>query len=264
MLAAVMARPRLLTVVPNRLKERLYYRLYRAQHSAWPELFQRAPLALCPEIAMYDLIPGDVISGCIAFKGFYDWDLTKRMAQHARCGGLFVDVGANMGYFSLLWTCLNPSNRAIAFEASPRNISLFRNNVERNHLGDRITIIPKAAGDRSGTAQFEIGPSDQTGWGGMSLDSQDTISVPMTRLDDEIAEEKIDILKIDTEGADTLVILGCERLLRDRRIQHIYFEQNMPRMKQLGIEPGTAQKFLETNNYRCRSLGGDAWTATPA
>jgi FkbM family methyltransferase len=121
---------------------------------------------------------------------------------------------------------------------------LFQNNVEQNHLEDRIMIVSKAASDRAGRTAFDLGPADQTGWGGFSTNSATATVVPTVRLDEELPDAKIDVLKIDTEGADTLVLLGCERLLRNRRIQIIYFEQNEPRMKALGVTANTAQSFL--------------------
>jgi len=214
---------------------------------------------------MYDLIPGDVISGCIAFTGFYEWGLTKLIARHAAKGGLLVDVGANMGYFSLLWAGLNRSAQVVAFEASPNNVRLFRNNVEKNYLEDRITIVPQAAGDHTGTVTFEVGTFEQTGWGGIATaSSPTTIEVPMTRLDEYLSDRTIDLLKIDTEGADTLVLFGCEKLLKSRRIKMIYFEQNAVRMRQLGIAEGDAVQFLRDQGYQCQRLGqSEQFTAFP-
>lgn len=261
-----MARPLLFRFLPRFLKQSLYYRRYHHRHDAWPDLFKVAPLDMCGQVSMYDLIPGDVISGNIAFTGFYEWDLSRRIVEHARRGALLVDVGANMGYFSLLWAGTSPSGRVVAIEASPRNIELLRNNVKRNRLEERVTVVPKAAGDRAGSITFDAGPADQTGWGGISRDvSANTITVPMVRLDEELRDADIDVLKIDVEGADTLVLRGCEGLLRERRIRTIYFEQNRQRMEQLGIPPDDAVRFLRGVGYECRPLGADAmeWTAYP-
>ncbi len=259
-----MGRPLLFHILPNRLKQWLYFRYFHTRHSEWPELFAAAPLALCPRVSMFDLMPGDVISGMIAFNGFYEWELTQRIAAHARGeGGLFVDVGANMGYFSLLWAGCG-SGKVVAFEAAPRNIRLFENNVERNGLRDRIALVAKAAGNRSGTVTFEAGPVEQTGWGGIAAaESATAITVPMVRLDEELPDAKIDVLKIDVEGADTWVLFGCEALLKARKIDTIYFEQQPSRMERLGIGPGEAQHFLEKLGYQCRALSPDGieWMA---
>jgi FkbM family methyltransferase len=261
-----MTRPLLSRILPNRFKPSLYYRHYHSRHDVWRHLFKAAPLALCSGVSMYDLIPGDVISGNLAFNGFYEWDLTRRIAEHATNGKFLVDVGANMGYFSLLWAGLSKAGRVIAFEAAPRNIGLFQNNIERNQLEDRITLIPKAAGDHAGTVTFDAGPADQSGWGGISATpSATTITIPMVRIDEELPDTKIDVLKIDVEGADTWVLFGCERLLKSRRIQTIYFEQNPHRMERLGIVPGDAQKFLQNIGYEYHPMGADdsTWIAYP-
>ena len=253
-------------LLPNRLKASAYYRYYHARHNEWLGLFEAAPLALAPRLAMYGLIPGDVISGNIAFTGFYELAASQRLLQLASRGGLLVDVGANMGYFSLLWAGANPSARVIAFEAAPRNIALFHENIHRNQLSGRIVLVPKAAGERAGSIAFETGPTDQTGWGGISAGTgEGAIEVPLVRLDQELASTRIDLLKVDVEGADTWVLRGCETLLRQKLIGTILFEQNRPRMERLGIAPGEAQSFLRDLGYTCMPDGKDEaeWIAWP-
>jgi FkbM family methyltransferase len=262
-----MKRPLLLRLLPNSLKETLYYRNYATRHHEYRELFTKAPLALAPEVSMHGLILGDVISGNIAFNGFYELGLSLHMVELARKGGTLVDVGANMGYFSLLWTGINPSARAVAFEASPRNCAIIERNLKENRATDRVTLVSKAAGNKAGMVTFDIGPAEQTGWGGISSgQSATSITVPMVRLDEELPDRPIAVLKIDVEGADTWVLQGCENLLRNRRIGFIFFEQNEERMKALGIQVGEAQNFLRSLGYQCTPLDGNdgEWIASPA
>jgi FkbM family methyltransferase len=216
---------------------------------------------------MHDLIPNDMVSESIAKSGFYDWDHSKfmiRCAQKTR-QGLFVDVGANLGYFSLLWAGLT-YGKVVAYEASPRNIELFQKSIERNRLQDRITLVPKALGSHSGSVAFDVGPKEQTGWGGISKNPSDnTVTVPMVRLDEELPNTWIDFLKIDVEGADTWVLFGCEGLLKKQMIKTICFEQNRGRMDALDIAHGEAQLFLKRFGYECHPMGGDdmEWIAFP-
>lgn len=215
---------------------------------------------------MFGLLPGDIISGHIAFTGFYELALSRLIVKLAAQGGLLVDVGANMGYFSLLWAGRNPAARAVAFEASPRNLALLQNNLDKNGLTARITLIPKAAGQHPGNVTFHAGPAGQTGWGGISKTaSAGSIDVPLVRIDQELPAADIAVLKIDVEGADTWVLQGCAELFRQKRIQVIFFEQNQPRMQALGIAPGEAQRFLRSHDYTCVPLGTgtDEWTAYP-
>lgn len=217
-------------------------------------------------MTMHDLIPGDEISGSIAFTGFYEWELTRQIAQRARHGGLFVDVGANMGYFVLIWAGLSRSGKVIAFEASPRNVALLTNNVSRNECQDRVIVIAKAAGDRDETVTFDTGPKEQTGWGGIATGSpENSIVVPMVRLDEQLPDTQIDVLKIDTEGADALVLFGCERLLKAQKIRNVYFEQNADKAQRIGLGPSDAQRFLRSMKYECHALdpAEREWFARP-
>jgi len=260
-----MPRPYPFRFLPMPLQQSLYQRVYSARHAAWPELFQRAPLALCPAMAMHGLVQGDAISGSIAFTGCYELRLSRRIAAHARAGGLLVDVGANMGYFSLLWAGLGPGE-VVAVEPVPRNIALLNNNLKMNDLAGRVTVLPKAAGDRDGEIRFTLPAGAQTGWGGIAgPDSPGDTTVPMFRIDDVLRGREIEVLKVDVEGAEALVLRGCEALLRSRRVGHIYFEQNPSRMRALGLNPGEIPGLLEGFGYEARPLdaAGTEWFARP-
>lgn len=253
-------------MAPRAFRTSVYYRLFHGRHAEWKRLFEAAPLEFFPGGRMVDLKVGDVISGNLAFTGFYDLDFSVRLRQLARQGGLMVDVGANMGYFSLLWAGANPANRVIAFEAAPRNIATFRKNVEANSLGERVRLVPKAAGDRCGSIWFELGPEEQTGWGGIaSGEGQNRIEVPLVRIADELADDEIAVLKIDVEGADTWVLRGAEPLLRAKKVGMIFFEQNPNRMARLGIGLDEAKSFLNAMGYDAYPTPGadEAWVAMP-
>ena len=94
------------------------------------------------------------------------------------------------------------------------------------------------------------------------------IEVDAVRLDEAVPQdEHISLLKIDTEGADTLVLKGCERLLTQALIGEIWFEQNKPRMKQIGIALEAARNYLESVGYDCTAQSSESnemveWSAT--
>ena len=253
-------------VLPPRLRQTLYYRYYHYRHPEWARLFWSAPLSFSPNVSMFALVLGDIISGNIAFNGFYELELSREIARLARKGGLFVDVGANMGYFSLLWAGISPLGQVIAYEAAPRNIEILQNNIARNSLCQKISLVCKAAGAHDGQVAFELGPHDQTGWGGISrVSTATTIGIPLVRLDGELSGKTVEVLKIDAEGSDTTVLLGCEGLLKNKKVRRIYFEQNEVRMQELGIRQNEAQSFLRDLGYVCVPfLGSKAeWVAYP-
>jgi FkbM family methyltransferase len=198
------------------------------------------------------LVPGDIISDCIAFTGVYEPAQTRRLLDLANRGGTLVEVGANLGYFTLLWTAAASANDVTAFEASPRNISLLGRNIEENGFRSRIRLAPVAAGRTAGTLPFDPGPVDQTGWGGLAPATESAISVAVVRVDEIVSSsDPIALLKVDVEGADAWVLEGCDKLLRSQLVREVWFEQNRPRMQALGIDPSAAQDYLHSVGYTC-------------
>jgi FkbM family methyltransferase len=230
----------------------LFDRFYAARRDCWLSLYRDAELAAAPGVVM-ELLPGDRISDLIAFTGVHEADLTRRVRSSARKGGKMIDIGANLGYFSLLWVASQPSNQCVAFEASPRNLQILRNNVERNGLSERIHVVPNAAAAQPGKMYFDLGPADQSGWGGIaSAKGERQIEVEAVRVDEVVSvDERIALLKVDVEGADAWALMGCERLLQAKLVDEIWFEQNKPRIGMLGIKQNAAQEYLESVGYCC-------------
>jgi FkbM family methyltransferase len=243
-------------IFPLTLRQRLVGR-FIASTQRWPtEAGGPYPLALAPT-SLHSLSRTDGAHRQIAWMGFYELPLSKRIAQLAQePGGLLIDVGANAGYFSCLWAALNSHNQCMAFEASPRNQQMLNDNVAFAGLSTRIEVQTCAVGRTVGRMSFDLGPEDQTGWGGLAhTASENSLSVDVKPLD-ELVSDKVDIsvLKIDTEGADAWVLEGAERLLRERRVSHVFYECNKQRMARLEIEASRPHAFLANCGYRVQPL----------
>jgi FkbM family methyltransferase len=196
----------------------------------------------------------------IAWTGFYELGLSRFLVRLAKQGGTLVDVGANVGYFSCLWAAAQPGNRVHAFEPSPRVLSLLRENVAKQRFSSRVQVFDCALGRADEEAGFTLGPSGQSGWGGVTASpDRGEIAVLVRRLDGFFdASCVIEALKVDAEGADTWVLHGAKRLLCEKRIKHVFFERNRPRMSQLGIAWSEPMDFLAACGYRvCRISGGE-------
>ena len=250
-------RPLLLRCLPRRLRGPAYYRLFSRDAARHRDLFESAELDFAPGTRL-TLQPGDISHGEIAFTGTYELGLTRRLARLARRGGVLCDVGANFGYYTCLWAAQRPDNPVLAYEPSERNHPALVRNVERNGLSDRVRVFPFAVGKGSGTLPFYSGPEAQTGWGGFAAQAGSARrDVPVVALDEHLAAlgvSEVAVLKSDVEGADAWVIAGCERLLGERRIAHVFFEENKPCLAALGIAAGEAGRLLEGSGYRVRAL----------
>jgi FkbM family methyltransferase len=135
---------------------------------------------------------------------------------------VFVDVGANQGIFTLVGATRNSQLRIFSFEPNPNVHALLRTNVAINDLTNRVTVRSDAVSDRPGEVAFHVPPSPFSAIGALADvafrdDDGITTTVPAVRLDDVLATEDVDVIKIDVEGAEARVIEGAQALLRRTR-----------------------------------------------
>ncbi|HUQ18818.1 MAG TPA: FkbM family methyltransferase [Gemmatimonadaceae bacterium] len=122
-----------------------------------------------------------------------------------------LDCGANVGVVTLYLKRRYPDASITAFEADPAIAATLARNVEENHLS-RVDIIAAAVWDSVGETTFVAEGADS---GGVAADyrgsSRKRITVPTVRLRDILATEtRVDLLKLDVEGAEHRVLADCE------------------------------------------------------
>lgn len=159
----------------------------------------------------------------IYFYGVYEAATTKFLWSIARPGWTFLDVGANVGYYSFLALDLGgPRSTVHAFEPNPAMAGLMAmsNGARRNA---RVEVTTAACGDRVGQAQLCLSPEPgNTGLSslrsGSSSEPGVALPVDVVTLDEHVADHGLvpDVVKIDVEGYELAVLLGAERLLKDQ------------------------------------------------
>jgi FkbM family methyltransferase len=155
--------------------------------------------------------------------------MQKILAERLRPGMVFYDLGANIGYFSMLAArIVGTRGRVFSFEPDPKTASRLRKNVARNNLTN-VTIVEAGIWSSSGTARFVAAdPSSPdrgtgrfavTGGTDHSLrDVMDALPVQCVALDDFVANSPPpDAIKCDVEGAEVEALRGAENLIRTRR-----------------------------------------------
>ena len=156
--------------------------------------------------------------GALMAGGSYEPHMTAVFESHVAPGAHVVDVGANVGYFTLLAARLaGPTGRVTSFEPNPENVRLLLASLSRAPEGAPVEVLPVGLSDRRGAALFSTHVGSN---GGLrpDLDPLAAASVIATfRLDDLV--EGVDLLKIDVEGAEALVVRGALGVLeRDRPV----------------------------------------------
>lgn len=169
--------------------------------------------------------------------------------------GLFVDVGANLGGYSMYGKELGL--RTICVEASPHLSKFLGENEEA--FGE---VHPVAVSDKNGVATFflsesNIGGSSLTmsskGWEGSGYSGE--AQVETKRLDD-ILEGKIDLMKIDVEGHEEAAVLGASNMVKEGRIERIWCEVRGAKSDRNPNSYLPICKFLTENGYDVYTYDG--------
>jgi FkbM family methyltransferase len=160
---------------------------------------------------------GDIVGRYIYYFGVWEPNLTAWLTRTLRPGDGFVDVGANIGYFSAAASPLVGSRGSVvAIEALPDTHSLLRQNMARNGLSNVRTACV-AAWDCEATLELYSGAQGPTGtttaypeWADR-WDLAPAAKVPAKRLADVLSDREIEqarVVKIDAEGAEWRVVKG--------------------------------------------------------
>jgi FkbM family methyltransferase len=137
-------------------------------------------------------------------------------------GGVFVDVGANIGYFSLLAaSVVGAAGRVFAFEPDPANYSLLQNSAELNALAPRIHAVRAGLARHDGDARLYLS-EDNLGDHQVYPGVTRRASVPIKLLDGgrylSTRLDRLDLVKVDVQGAEYEVMAGLLPLLRAQRM----------------------------------------------
>lgn len=164
----------------------------------------------------------DLIQRYVFYFGEWEPNVSRYVADRLRPGDVFVDVGANIGWYTLLAsTIVGPSGRVVALEASPSIHGLLLDNLRRNRV-ENVEAINVAVADRSGSARVFLSPVTNIGKTSIvaTPEGRYECDVPARSLDALLAPElfeRVRLVKIDVECAEWLVIRGMREGLRHAR-----------------------------------------------
>ncbi|MBI3441225.1 MAG: FkbM family methyltransferase [Proteobacteria bacterium] len=130
---------------------------------------------------------------------------------------VFLDIGANIGTYSLQAAQLGVAREIHAFEPDPRNHAQLQANLYLNQVTERIQVHKLALSDKSGMLQFELGIEGKPDLTKVASAGGGPTKAIMAKALDEVVsyQGKKIFLKIDTEGHEFEVLKGAEQLLKN-------------------------------------------------
>ncbi len=162
------------------------------------------------------LHPSSQLSQVCLYYAQPDWPSTSFLLRYLRRGDLCVDIGANVGVYTLLMASIAGPEQVHSFECLPDNVRKLRHNLTLNDF-EAVHVHPVALANGNGDWLLDLSDSDATasltprggpGGGGRLL-------VPASRLDAFAWPQPLAYVKIDVEGAERLVLEGASSLLDD-------------------------------------------------
>lgn len=192
---------------------------------------------------------------------------TDFLLSNLKAGDVFVDIGANSGYYSIMAAQLvGDTGKVFAFEPNPQVLVKLREHISVNGIGKRVISSGLAISDKS-SHQVDFFISNIPANSGLSslvlheysvtsgqLSDSHKIPVTTKTLDEWVAENevgRIDVVKIDVEGAEDKVLRGMKSLLSLRPPRSIICETSWDSpADQLLTSYGYSGVALETNGYR--------------
>jgi FkbM family methyltransferase len=195
------------------------------------------------------------------FDGGGEPEVQAALQEHLRPGMIFYDVGANIGFFSLLAARLvGEQGRVVAFEADPEVAARLREHVARNQFSWIATEEKAVWSERKSVFFARIDPaaSPDRGLGHVvSSGANDAIRVEAVSLDDYARTGPApDFVKCDVEGAEGEVFHGALQLLKEKR-PIILFEMHSEENRRILLEE------LSLRGYDCKSCGENHVLALP-
>ncbi len=205
-----------------------------------------------------------VVSSDLLTYGVWEKEETHFLLSRLQPGMGFLDIGANLGYYTLLaGRAVGNQGHVYAFEPEIKNFELLEMNVRENRLSN-ISIFKKAVSAHSGAEQLFV---SERNLGGHTLRKENvnlgcagSSQVETVSLDDfwiQHDKPKIDFIKIDTQGAEGHILEGAKSLLKN--ISPALFLEFWPYgLRTFGVRPEDLLRNLMNLGYGVQILKGDA------
>ncbi|HXQ75997.1 MAG TPA: FkbM family methyltransferase [Acidimicrobiales bacterium] len=206
-----------------------------------------------------------MVAPWLVLDGLWESHVTEWLQRTLRPGQVFIDVGANIGYFTLLGaTLVGPEGTVVGIEAHPRLAELLRRNVIINGYHSYVTTWQRAAWSETTELKLHLrqnfaSNSSVGSIGSDALarlgDTEEIVEVHALPLDDLLADiPRVDVIKVDVEGAEVHVFTGLGRTLAANPAVTVMFEWSPAQIEDVGDDPGALIDLLVAQGFRFRLL----------
>jgi FkbM family methyltransferase len=202
-------------------------------------------------------------------EGVYEPSVGHCLEQLLKPGDIFLDVGANEGWFGIHAARLvGPEGRVFCVEPQVRLWPIILRNLALNQLTNCV-LLPFAIGIRSGRFTLTLAPSLNSGASSFVPSGRQAMwskqPVTMVALDEisVLGKDRIALVKVDVEGYEVEVVRSATRLMTQRKIERWLIETHPDQLKRRGTSVQELESLLQNHGYQSRPMEGNTiWELT--
>jgi FkbM family methyltransferase len=198
--------------------------------------------------------PSEHIQRQLFWYGHYEKGLGDLIKKILNPGDVFLDIGANIGYFSLLAAKHEPTAKIISFEPVSSQFERLEENISLN-IARNVRALHSAVGERNEERDIYISAEDNTGMssfqkpGNYSGRTEKVKVVTIDKWFESSGLAKVDLIKLDVEGSEFAAVKGMHEIIK-RFKPLLIVEINPGTLAQFGVLPADIFMYLEQLSFR--------------
>lgn len=194
----------------------------------------------------------------LSINGVYESRETSFIEQEISEGEVVVDIGAHIGYYTLIFARLvGPTGKVIAFEPDPDTFNLLKKNIEVNGYENVVAINKGVAQSPSKQKLYRCSENSSDQMIYNNDEGRNFIEVDCVSLDSYLQGEKVDFIKMDIQGGEAHAIEGWVDTLNSNPNLRILMEFSAQLIRKAGKDPLETISSLYKKGFHLRVFGGD-------
>ena len=201
--------------------------------------------------------PDSYSAGAVLYCGLYDYDDMNFLLRYLRAEDSFLDIGANIGVYTLLAASKIHSGSIYSFEVLPKNYERLKENLKLNKF-EQVKTYEIAISNQTGTVGLNLAEGDSMPFITHSATDK-TITVPTDTLDNLLQNQplaNLTLAKMDIEGAEILALKGALSLLKQQR-PHVWILEINDTVSNFGHQKQDLVNFLNSYGYNLYRYSAD-------
>jgi FkbM family methyltransferase len=237
------------------LSQRKFWKEVRRKRGEWNSVAAKNKSVIIP-VSTQTKIKLDTSSELSAhiYCGAFEWEEREWLFSELKSTDVFYDIGANIGFFTLL--AAEKCKAVVAFEPAADTFTLLKDNVTLNESLKNIQLINAAASDQEGTQDIYVLTNGKDAWNSMVVKPTEEEAYRVDRIttvnvDAMVGSGKIPaphIVKIDVEGWEQHVLRGLEKTIAAHH-PTMLIEFTESNLKAAGTSPAELANYIQSLNY---------------